>query len=235
MGVRGRLAMVMIVLFGLVLAACDPEDGGGADPPPTGPAPSAQIGPGDGSGKQPGCGSSAGRAAALLPAFDGNTAVQTKIRTVTTNPCFDAIGMVAQVLDVLPEGGRGKVPLFVEDVKKIAGGLTTITDQVGCAYEADRLAIRIYRHPDFPLSVGVVAVVRGTYGVAIDAAICYLKGIVPPDILRSAPSPGPPSPTYIPCAHAKAGTRKEDGQFYTVVWAGSSDWMCGALDSRLQH
>lgn len=74
---------------------------------------------------------------------------------------------------------------------------------------------------------------RGTYGAVIDAAFCYFTGVAP----EYAP-PAPPTaqnvPRIAPCTGWTAGTRKEDGQFYTILWAGSTDWICGELDAKLK-
>ncbi|MFC4945566.1 hypothetical protein [Pseudonocardia sp. GCM10023141] len=228
MGVRGRLA-ALVVIVGVVLAGCDDPrvaatSGGGGTPAVSTSV--AKVTP-------PGCSAATGRAGSRLPTFDRATA-RTDI-AVKANPCFDPVGLAAEALGIVPPNWRAKMPAYVDRIERIAGNLATINDVVKCGYENDRLAIGIYHQPKWVYSVGMVAVVRGTSGAAIDALQCYLESLLGFDAPPTQPRGAPAQPSIQPCAGYRAEESAVDGQFYTVLWAGSTDWMCTALTAKLQR
>lgn len=170
---------------------------------------------------------------AFLPQFVGSEP-GTEIKPVLSNPCLVFSGLVDAVSHVIPSEQRvPETPVFLSRVGTLAGNVASVSGTVKCAYEADRLAIRIYQHTNYHWSVGAVAVIRGRLGAVADAVSCYLVGVpapgMPPNFLLP---PKGPQPTV--CAGATTPTGS-DGQHYTVLFVGSSDWMCDALRDEVKR
>ncbi|GEM_PF-2895045 len=161
----------------------------------------------------------------LLPTFG---AAET---TTKQNPCFGFADLVSQATGLIPVGDRSSVDDFIRGVDTLVKRVAALADVVQCGYETDRLAIAIYQNHATLWSVGVVAVVRGDLGAALDTSVCFLrKQLSPPGSDASYVSgPAGPQPTF--CFDAVSRTR--GGERYTVMWVGSSDFMCWDLTNQL--
>jgi len=208
------LAVTIIATIALLLAGCDPVDEPGDDPPgsaATTTAPSTESG----------CSAARGKAGAMLPAATA------KFRTVSTNPCVPLADLADQVLQFIPEADpeepRIRKATFRTILTDTSGRVFAANDVASCAYETDRLAFRIYQQKDHAWSVGAVVVIRGTIDAAVEVAVCYFeKGLG----VRNEPGHRTtPGPHWQPCADVVQPTH--NGEVYTVLYAATSDEMCG--------
>ncbi|MGH3871936.1 MAG: hypothetical protein ACRDSR_10555 [Pseudonocardiaceae bacterium] len=171
---------------------------------------------------------------AFLPQFVGSEP-GTEIKPVLFNPCLVFSGLVDAVSYVIPSEQRvPETPVFLSRVGTFAGNVASVSGTVKCAYEADRLAIRIYQHANYHWSVGAVAVIRGRLSAVADAVSCYLVGVPVPGMRRNDSLLPPEGPQPTVCAGAATPTGS-DGQYYTVLFVGSSDWMCDALRNEVKR
>ncbi len=161
----------------------------------------------------------------LLPTFGAD-----ETKTVQ-NPCLGFVDLLSQVTDLIPTGERRLVTDFTEGVGEIAKKVAKIGDLVECGYEKDRLAIAIYQNHQTVWSIGVVAVVRGDLQAAVDTSLCYLRKQLPLSIPTETYLGGPEGPTPTFCFDTVRRTRNAEN--YTVLWLGSSDFMCLDLNSQL--
>ncbi len=113
---------------------------------------------------------------------------------------------------------------------EFADRLGQVNDVAECAYQTDRLAVRIVQSRDNAWAVGVVAVVRGRLGAIADVAACYLLNQIPLiglGLRGIAPEQDSPSLCF-----DSTGNR-HGGEDYTVVWLGSSTLICQMLQDQL--
>jgi hypothetical protein len=223
-----RLAHVVVAALALSLVAgCDTFGGSsGSDAP-------AQAGGGPGPGGGSGGGSNGGsggcrEAGPLTRDFLAQFPAR-GTRTIT-NPCLEFPELVEQVTGLVPSSDRSKAAQLVTGLRDIAGRIGTIGDVAACGYETDRLALEIYQDRKFQWSIGVVAVIRGDVGALVDTAKCFLRKQLPFDPRPQVIAPEEPQPDF--CLEGRV--RDRGGERYTVLWLGSSDFMCGDLEGQLR-
>jgi hypothetical protein len=156
----------------------------------------------------------------LLPHFDAADV------SATLNPCLKFIETVSNVTDKIPDDEESKVGVFLGRLKEFTEKVQKVNDVTECAYEKDRLAIGVYQSTKLAWSVGVVAVVRGDIDAIAETSACYL--IKQLSFLESPANGFAPHDQPYFCYEA---SRAKDN--YLVMWLGSSDTMCDALNTRL--
>ncbi len=197
------------------------------DPASGGPKP-------QGAGEETGCSSARARTGKLLPVSTES------VTLVKENPCLPlaeladlALGLVEinkeqQLLtDEAFEIAKKNKQVFRGMLGTFATQLLVANDAAECGYETDRLAIAIYRQPEYLWSVGVVAVIRGDAGAVFDVTACTLLKQLP------LPTEGGvrvslPGPKWQMCS--SFSRPNVGGETYTVVTVGDSDQMCRFLD-----
>ncbi|MEV7095426.1 hypothetical protein AB0M80_21540 [Amycolatopsis sp. NPDC051045] len=214
-----RWALPLTLL--LALAGCHEPADAGAAPAVGSPAPATSS-----AGKS-GCDHVGGQMRHWLPKFDPGRPHEASITPVAANPCLPFADLIDQVATLVPEVGEGKTTAakkvtrqFVTAVRDLAGRYAGLANEIRCLYEADRLAIGIYRHADHPSSVGVVIAVGRDLGTAVDVGRCYLFGL-------SGKSLGSASQPFE--NHACAGSVLPLDRPVVVMRFGTSNWMCDAL------
>ncbi|GAA1416996.1 hypothetical protein [Catellatospora coxensis] len=174
---------------------------------------------------EPGCRQPGPITRDLLPTFG---AEQT---TTIHNPCLQFVGLIANVRTVIPAEQLQRVDEFSRGLGTLVDRVAKVADAVECGYETDRLAIAIYQNNEFRYSVGVVAVVSGNLQALVEGAACYLSKQLTlgfsNGFLNGSQRPRPDF-----CFDAVTRTRK--GQRYTVLWMGSTDFMCMDLTGQLK-
>lgn len=110
----------------------------------------------------------------------------------------------------------------------MASRVSIVASVVESGYETNRLAIALFQDQTNLWSVGLVAVVRGSFGAVIDTAVCYL---IPPN--QSASGGGGGASGVSPSFCANAAESRQQGQNYTIIWLASSDAMCATFESQL--
>lgn len=211
------LAGATALLVLLCGADCDEDAGNGTKDKAAAPAVAGTAG---------GCGKAGSLTRDLLPtlAAEETTTIQ--------NPCLKFVDLVGQVTDVFPPGDRTRSAEFLTGVGDLANKVATVSAVAECAYERDRLAIAIYQDLKTKWSMGIVAVVRGDLAAAVVGAQCYLLSKLPIDVgggFGFRADTNLPTPAF--CFDTLRRTVKGDS--YTVLWLGSSDLMCHALDNQL--
>lgn len=161
----------------------------------------------------------------LLPQFD-EAETRSQVR-VLKDPCLGFVGLLDQVLGLIPEAERSTVDRFTTRLKGFVGKVAKADDIAECGYETDRLAIAIYQDTTYLWSVGVVAVIRGN--ALVDVAACFLLKQIQAPFPHSAQRS--PRPSF--CFGATTPTA--EGERYTLIWLGSSDWICSDLRNELAY
>lgn len=214
----------MVFIVSVLLSSCEPPDQS-ARP---GSEPTGESSGGGSGSTKVGCGRPGDRVRSLLPSFD-TSPYEATIETFAANPCLPFAGIYNQISGLVSDKKDAvAIQHFLGEVKGVFDRFIAVAAVTECSYRADRLAIVIYRHEDHPWSIGVVAVVRGEFGAAIDGVACWLFD---QPVLRT---PAPQDPTVVPEPNPTFCIDWDrpdhiDGETYTVVWLGTSDWMCGAL------
>jgi hypothetical protein len=214
-----RRWLPVLVAFGLLLAACDPVDDSGS-PAQAGVAPKDGAQVQSTTTTQGGCFEARPKVSGLLPSLS-----RSRFRQLT-NPCIPFANLTS-VVEAAMDGTEQVHPEALESVRTFASDILAVNDELKCAYEKDRLAIRGYQEVGYAWSVGIVVVVRGDFGdVFATAATCYLKNLIPfsdgEGITTAAPGPHPRL-----CTSARTRHAQED--IYTVLMIGTSTDMCGAF------
>ncbi|MEO6089197.1 MAG: hypothetical protein ABIQ18_39400 [Umezawaea sp.] len=143
------------------------------------------------------------------------------IRTVLTNPCIPFSGLVSAVLDItVKEDAVTKT--FKPVLKDFVSTVDNINTGVTCAYETDNLGIRIYQQNGYPSSVGLTVVIRENIAAPLNIAICFVKQQVP-----TLTNPGI-EPQFEPCWRG-AQVTGDDGDKFAMLWVGSTEAVCDAL------
>ena len=214
-GTRTTVLTACLIVLGLLVSGCLPPDDAGLSAKSTDHVEKPSGG----------CGEAGPKVAALLPAMGSD------FRNVTTNPCVPFGGLLGAVSDLIPAAERETeaAQRFLGKLGNVTGQIAAVNDAVTCGYETDRLGIAVYQQVGYGWSVGVVAVLRGHFDALVEGATCWLRqqfGLSP----RSAPATGAPKTGPVPtlCLHTAIPTRGDE--VYTLLWLGSSDDMCGALD-----
>ncbi|GAA2777461.1 hypothetical protein [Crossiella cryophila] len=145
-----------------------------------------------------------------------------KFHIAKANPCVPLIGLVDEVLGVVPRSERAALAAFQDRLGRLVGAANTVNTVLTCAYQTDRLGIVLYQEKAQALSLGLVVAIRGKLDAAAEVAACYLK--VTLTGFLADPPPGKPQ---VPCFHR--GSRKQGGEDYSLFWVGSSEAMCLAL------
>ncbi|MEK8103886.1 hypothetical protein NKG94_00145 [Micromonospora sp. M12] len=120
-------------------------------------------------------------------------------------------------------GQRPRVDQFIGNLGRFADRLGQVNDAVQCAYQTDRLAVRIYQSRRNSWAVGVVAVLRGRLGAVADTTACFLIKQIPLlDLATQGAGPERDNPAYC----FDTSHQKRDGEDYTIMWIGSSAFTC---------
>lgn len=161
----------------------------------------------------------------LLPTFD-------PAETDTAlNPCLRFADLLGAVTDLIPAGqSRVDNKVFLNTVGTVVDRVATVAGVAECAYEQDRLAISLYADRAYRWSVGVVIVIRGDVEAALTGAACWLYEKLPGWVF---PRDFTERTTPVPQPCVEALRRERDNQSYTVLWLGSSDFMCAALANQI--
>ncbi|MGN9812834.1 hypothetical protein ACTMSW_26215 [Micromonospora sp. BQ11] len=185
--------------------AAEPRSGGGAVPLDVG-----------------GCPEPGARTGAVLPAVDGYRAID--------NPCLAFLDLATQVTALVPPGAdRRQAATFIGNVGRFADRLGQVNDVAECAYQTDRLAVRIYHSRENRWSVGLAAVVRGRLGAVADTALCFLieqAAILGLRIRGAAPDADQASYCF------NTTRQRRGGEDYTIIWMGSSIRICNEFQDR---
>jgi hypothetical protein len=170
-----------------------------------------------------GCPKPDGTTGDLLPSFSAREV------SATLNPCLAFVDTVSAVTEKIPDDEESKVGVFLGRLKGFVDAVKKANEITKCAYETDRLAIGVYQSTALKWSVGVVAVVRGDIDAIAETSACYLikqlSFLLSPD--NGFATKDQPDFCY------DAVREKAGGGSYTVMWLGSSDTMCLALNEQL--
>jgi hypothetical protein len=161
----------------------------------------------------------------LLPTFASEET------TTIENPCLEFVGLLSQVTGLIPDNDRTMVGGFLGAVGDLTDRVAKVADLVECGYQTDRLAIVLYQNKATRWSIGIVAIVRGDVAAAVSTSICFLRKQVPLTGPTDAYLSGPEGPQPGLCFDVVRRTR--GGESYTVMWLGSSDFMCWDLNNQL--
>ncbi|MEV0459746.1 hypothetical protein [Catellatospora methionotrophica] len=205
----------------LTLTAADCDDSAAGSRPDGQDRPAASAGP------DPGCHEPGPVTRDLLPTFDAQDT------TTIRNPCLSFVGLLANVRTLIPDdvpGFAGDLEKFDKGLGQVVNRVAKVADAVECGYEQDRLAIATYQNIRYRYSVGVVAVVNGDLRALIEGTACYLIKQVTLGLGDMFFAERPPHADF--CFDAT--TRVRNGRRYTVIWAGSTDKMCGDLLGQLK-
>lgn len=171
-----------------------------------------------------GCPAAGTRTGGLLPKLDDES------YTSVENPCLAYVDLVSEVTQRIVPGQRPRVEPFLDNLGRFADRLGQVNDAVECAYQTDRLAVRIYQSRRDSWAVGVVAVVRGRLGAVADTTACFLIKQIPLlDLAIQGIGLEQDSPAYcFDTSHQRRG-----GEDYTIMWIGSSALTCRGLQDGL--
>lgn len=169
-----------------------------------------------------GCPEPGARTGALLPTVDG-------YRTID-NPCLAFLDLASQVTALVPPGDeRRRAATFLDNVGRFADRLGQVNDVAECAYQTDRLAVRIYHNRENKWSIGLTAVVRGRLGAVADTALCFLieqAAVLGLGVRGVAPEADQPSYCF------NTTRQRRGGDDYTIVWMGSSTRICDEFQDQ---
>ncbi|MGC5284762.1 hypothetical protein [Micromonospora sp. DT231] len=212
--------LTVLALAAGLLTGCRPNGGaagGGAENRPGTANGLAKVAGG-------GCPPAGTRSGGLLPKLDE------KNYTSIENPCLPHVDLVSEVTQRIVPGQRPRVGQFLDNVGRFADRLGQVNDAVQCAYETDRLAVRIYQSRRDSWAVGVVAVLRGRLGAVADTTACFLIKQIPLlDLATRGNGPEQDKPAYC----FDTSHQRRDGEDYTIMWIGSSANTCRGLQDGL--
>lgn len=198
----------------LLLTGCDPTDSGSSDGPAVAGGALKTTGPTTGLCPAPGP-----KISTALPDLTGSG-----IRSAATNPCVPFIDLVATVLGVTAEEDAVKSafkPALASFIERV-NAANTVAE---CAYRTDNLGVRVYQENDRPTSIGLAIVIRHNVLAPAQIFDCYVKSS-----LNIPQDPGV-LPEFRPCVDGANLTR--GGETFTMVWAGSTEAVCGALEKSV--
>lgn len=211
------VAILLAVVAGK-FGSCGSGTGGGPGGPPAAVSSngsSSSRGAGTKTQHPPLCPTPGPLTGALVPSFDPS-----EITTIR-NPCLAFAGLLAQVTDLIPLPDRTRVGEFINGVDTVANRVAKLNDVVECAYENDRLSIVLYQDRSFRWSIGVVAVLRGTFDAVAETSACFLlRQLMIPLVKRRQPAPA---------FCFTANSLRKSRETYSVLWLASSDRMCADL------
>ncbi len=219
--------MFLAVLLSLSLLATGCLDGPGH---PNGP------GPGNGQTQQNGqtqkskgpvCPTPGPITKSQLPDFPAAD----EVSLINQNPCVSIADLADQMVGFIPKGRSAEFAKFRGGLEQFIKRVNAANDVVDCAYETDHLAIGVYQHDNTHWSLGMVAVVRGDLDALVDGAACWLLKRVPFPL----PTHGLVPEEIRPAFCADAVTRKSNGYRFTIMWIGSSNFMCEGLASLVKR
>ncbi|MEU7928301.1 hypothetical protein [Micromonospora sp. NPDC049107] len=171
-----------------------------------------------------GCPPAGTRSGGLLPQLDEASYASVE------NPCLPYVDLVSEVTQRIVPGQRPRVDQFLDNLGRFADRLGQVNDAVQCAYQTDRLAVRIYQSRRDSWAVGVVAVVRGRLGAVADTAACFLIKQIPLlNLATQGIGPDQDSPAYC----FDTSHQRRAGEDYTIMWIGSSALTCRGLQDGL--
>ncbi|MEE6262582.1 SH3 domain-containing protein [Plantactinospora sonchi] len=171
-----------------------------------------------------GCPPAGTRSGGLLPKLDEGS------YTSIENPCLPYVDLVSEVTQRIVPGQRPRVDQFLDNLGRFADRLGQVNDAVQCAYQTDRLAVRIYQSRRDSWAVGVVAVVRGRLGAVADTTACFLIKQIPLlDLATQGIGPDQDNPAYC----FDTSHQRRNGEDYTIMWIGSSALTCRGLQDGL--
>lgn len=204
----------------LTLGAADCGGGQGSGTVPGGGGQRVAASP-----AEPGCRQPGPVTRDLLPTFGAEET------TTIHNPCLQFVGLLANVRTVIPADQLQRVDEFSRGLGTLVDRVAKVADAVECGYEQDRLAIAIYQNIKYGYSVGVVAVVNGDLQALVEGAACYLSKQLTLGFSNGFLN-GSQQPRADFCFDAVTRTRQ--GRRYTVLWVGSTDFMCMDLTGQLK-
>jgi hypothetical protein len=220
---RARLAagLTVLALAAGLLTACRTKGGAASSGAENRPGTADGLAKIAGGG---GCPPAGTRSGGLLPKLDEGS------YTSIENPCLPYVDLVSEVTQRIVPGQRPQVNQFLDNLGRFADRLGQVNDAVECAYQTDRLAVRIYQSRRNSWAVGVVAVLRGRVGAVADTAACFLIKQIPLlDLATQGIGPDQDTPSY--CFDTSHQRRADED--YTIMWIGSSALTCGGLQDGL--
>jgi hypothetical protein len=220
---RARLAagLTVLALAAGLLTACRTNGGAASSGAENRPGTADGLAKIAGGG---GCPPAGTRSGGLLPKLDEGS------YTSIENPCLPYVDLVSEVTQRIVPGQRPQVNQFLDNLGRFADRLGQVNDAVECAYQTDRLAVRIYQSRRNSWAVGVVAVLRGRVGAVADTAACFLIKQIPLlDLATQGIGPDQDTPSY--CFDTSHQRRADED--YTIMWIGSSALTCRGLQDGL--